>query len=571
MQNNTTAARNHAIPFAHPMLERFPRTLKALRRAVNVLRSMDPARRQKERAAMTVRLRALAALDRFSRQDSEKGLQPVANVLIDGTWDNPNYWFRYSLFRRSLGLSASLETGLIGKYSRGKVRTSLNVIGIDKFVDFASEAVPTKAHRARARSLLSNAEKPDDLLHVQYPHGFPSEIVFDGILKRQREATVNLADPQLSDYVAEVLGYLDAANNILDRGRFDLVVLSHSHDYTCGSIAWAAICRGIPVVVLCGDYGASRFLHLRHREDLFAFPGRPTIEELIEMPQEIQNRIRSVGAAHLHARVTGRTDDLGSVYAYQRRSEAISKAMLCKRFGWAEEMPIIGVYNSNWFDYPHGGGLHYFRDYLDWIEQTLKVAKSVDSVNWLFKAHPCDDWYNVQGISLEDLVGNIALPHIQVADKSWNGQDLIEALDGIVTCQGTIGIEAAAQRTPVLVSHTGWYGHAGFVVNPDNREGYLATLRSKWWDMKGAELKIKQEKAEYFAGWVFCIPSWHGTYVMKDDSHQEAIYPDVPAFIDNNQPALQQEVSEIRNWFFSNHKYFQIFKNARAVDFQAPS
>lgn len=87
------------------------------------------------------------------------------------------------------------------------------------------------------------------------------------------------------------------------------------------------------------------------------------------------------------------------------------------------------------------GALHYFRDFLEWIEQTLAVASAQDSVNWLFKAHPCDDWYaSIQGTQLEDLVTSTCQPHIRLADKTWNGLDLIHTLDGIVTCHGTIGI-----------------------------------------------------------------------------------------------------------------------------------
>ena len=63
----------------------------------------------------------------FSRRGLEKKTKNVKkNVLVDGLWDNPNYWFRYALIRKSLGLSNWSNTGLLGKYSRTMFEKLLN-------------------------------------------------------------------------------------------------------------------------------------------------------------------------------------------------------------------------------------------------------------------------------------------------------------------------------------------------------------------------------------------------------------------------------------------------------------
>jgi hypothetical protein len=534
--------------------------------AQGLLRGLDPRTARQRRELADCRKDSLEALSAFSRTDAQA--PRFGNVLIDGMWYNPNYWVRYALVRRALGLAAGRETGLLGAHSRAQIRASFLLLGITKLVDYQAAAKPSRAHLGLAKALLAKVHTPGDLLSLTLPYGFPPTLVFDGILKRQRSATVDLRDPELPVYLANVLAYLGAADALVGEGKFDLVILSHALDYTYSAIAWAAIRRQIPVLVLYGDFGTSRFFHLREASDLFAYPGRPTNEELGEMPRHAQELLRQQGASQLHARLSGQTDDLGAIYAYVRRRGSVDKASLAQRFGWDPCKPIVGVYNSNWFDYPHALGLNYFRDFLDWIEQTLAVARTHDSINWLFKAHPCDDWYaSIKGTRLEDLIKATNLPHIGLADKSWNGMDLIRTLDGVVTCHGTIGIEATSLGTPVLTSYLGWYGHAGFVVNPGSRDGYLSALKTEWW--KGVDKAAAQARAELFAGWMFCVPDWHGDYVLQDDSRQEAIYKDLQRFLEANAVALAREVREIRDWFDAGHRYFHVFKMIRAEAYQS--
>jgi hypothetical protein len=548
------------------MIDLFVGVLKIVRQALNVARLLYPANFRRERQAMTARLRAISRLDAFSRGDSDTQVPYAKNVLIDGMWDNPNYWMRYALTRRALGLAQSRETGLIGRYSRRKAQTNFASLGITKLVDFAKEAKYSETHLAEARRLLTGARTPDDLLRLAMPYGFPMTVVFDGILKRQRRATVDMTDLELPIYVAEALACLDAADSIIDRGGFDLVALSHGQDYTYVSIAWAAIRRQIPVILLYGDFGTARFSRVKTNADLFPYYGRPTKGEMDGMQYEVKRHLRSQGSTQLAARFNGKTDDVGAVYAYQHRRRFINKALIAECFGWDSSKPVIGVYNSNWFDYPHGSGLHYFRDFLDWIEQTLAIAREHDGVNWLFKPHPCDDWYaSINGIRLEEMINATNLPHIRLVDKSWNGAELIRSLDGIVTCHGTIGVEATALGTPVLVPYSGWYGHVGFVTNPGNRDGYLTTLKTDWWN--GVDRESNRAKAELFAGWMFCVPEWQGSYLLKDDSKQEAIYRDLPEFLDANTSIMERESHELRDWFESGHPYFHIFKMARSQSF----
>lgn len=542
------------------------KTLKLARSAIGAVPIADALWRRDVGVNSTRRLAGLAKLNAFSRGHDTSALPAARKVLIDGNWDNANYWIRYAIVRRALALDGAEEIGLLGHYSRKRISMAFARFGISRTIDFrvASRSEP---YLDRARALLRGTESVDELMQLPLPFEFPSEVFFDGVLKRQRRASVDIADPTLPEYLAEAMAWLEAADELMVNGSFELVILSHALDYTYGAIAWAAIRHRIPVLTLYGDFGHAKFFRLREPADLFMYPERPSIDELADMPGTIAADLRRLGAQQLAARLGGRTTDVGAIYAYQRRQRAVTRDELAKQLCWDPAKPTIGIYNSNWFDYPHSSGLQSFRDFLDWIGETLEVAKARPDVNWLLKAHPCDDWYDkINGQRLEDLVAEINLPHIRLADKSWNGLDLMRAMDGIVTCHGTIGIEATSQLIPVMVPYTGWYGHAGFVSCADDREDYLSRLQTAWWE--GGDKVANREKAELFAGWAFCVPDWHEDCVYFDDSRQDEIYAGLDEFLKANHRAMVREAEEVAAWFVDGHPYYHIFSMKRAKSFR---
>ena len=144
--------------------------------------------------------------------------------------------------------------------------------------------------------------------------------------------------------------------------------------------------------------------------------------------------------------------------------------------------------------------------------------------------------------------------------------DLIHSVDGIVTCHGTIGMEAACVGTPVLTSYPGYYGYAGFTVTSKGRDEYIVALESNWWS--GWDTADRARKAKLFAGWYFCLPDWHGQYVFKDDSEQDDIYSGLEDFLADNAEAVALEIKTIQDWYRSGHPYYHTFKNSRSGRFQ---
>src|SRR5262245_56938476 len=107
---------------------------------------------------------------------------------------------------------------------------------------------------------------------------------------------------------------------------------------------------------------------------------------------------------------------------------------------------------------------------------------------------------------------------------------MLDAVDAIVTYQGTVGIEFASLGKPVLLSDRGWYSEFGFALCPGSRDAYLPALRSEWWQDVPPDA---QRLARIFAGWYFGRPSWQKRFVLEDDHNQWTLYPAMPRFLED--------------------------------------
>jgi hypothetical protein len=486
-------------------------------------------------------------------------------TLIDGNFDNPNFWFRYALLRSALGLANGHEIGAIGPYRRKHVRSSFARMGISNIVDLTARPRRIQSTRATVNFLLASTKTPDDVLAWALPGNVDPVIIYDSILKRQRSAAVDLNHPEMHALISEAIERIERAAEVLEETNPDLVVMSHTIGMVCGPLAYLAAARGIPVVLIFGLFGVLRFARFANTSQLFSFYDRPTRPEIDSLPKPRADAMANIGRAYLSRRFRGKADDLASVYAFQKSKGIIDRVSLCARFGWDPEKPIVAFYASNWFDWPHQLGMTQFRDFLDWTEATFEVARKSSQFNWLFKPHPAEDWFG--GIALADIMKRMgSAPHIAVSDKSWNNTCVLNSIDALVTYHSTAGVEFASMGKPVLVPDRGKYDDCGFVLVASSRAEYLSLLAQPWWHKLNRD--DVRRRAEIFAGWWFCMPAWQKGFVLADDSRQDELYEINLNLLENNSAEVAREIKTLRDWWASSHRYYHTWKMAESNSFQ---
>ena len=531
------------------MLPMVRRLVAAGRNSAAGLHPVERARRRRVADLREATETQLAALARNASAACE------GPVLVDCTWDNPNYWYRLSLLRAAIGTPGN-EVAVIGAHSRAKAHDTIRRLGLGETIDLTQFPLTNAAARIMAGELLRDAHEPADMLRLELPGGLPPEIVYDGMLKRLRHATVDPKLPEVRDLLAEALQYAAAAERIFDEVKPRLALLSHAINFSCGALAWEAARRGIPAVIVYGNYGVPRFWKILSPEDIFDSVNRPTSDELDALSPAQSDHLADLGRTYLARRLSGQTDDIGARYAYASKTATISRESMCETFGWDPALPIVSVYASNWFDFPHGCGMSSFVDFLDWLKVTLHAAEQNSSVNWLFKAHPCDEWYG--GITLSDLMQDRSAPHVRLAPTAWNGATVMQTADAVVTVLGTAGLEYSALGKATLAADRGWYNDSGFCLWPQSREDYIAALAKPWWDQ--LDLESSRKRAEVFAGWYFCAPDWQAEWSLPDDSEQDRLYEIYPSFLDDGAAAIQREASLVSDWWQSDSRHYHVWK-----------
>lgn len=546
------------------MIPRHPILARSMRAAKGVVAWAQLAnRRWQARDLHRVRLEAERQLADFVRASSQP---PVGRrVLVDGMFDNPGYWYRLTLLLAALGLDRAQQFGLTGPHSAGPSRKTMKTLGIREVVAFDGLAKIDRATRADARTLAASITRPEDILALQLPHGMPASFLYDAILKRQRAAVVDVTDPWIGHDILECLSALRCAERALERFDPDVVCLSHALNTRYTALACVCASAGRSPVVLFGNYGVPRLWRVEQADDVFNSMDRPSGRDIDSLPIEQAQHLERVGRQYLKMRFEGRATDLAGSWAFTKDSEAAPER-LRHELGWQEGKPVVAVYASNWFDFPHAFGMSVFRDFADWIQATLTAAESNTNVNWLFKAHPVDKWYG--GITLASLMPETLPPNVRLVPEHWTGGNTMAVADALVTHHGTGAIEYAAVGKPVLVPDRGWYHDCGFALTARSRQDYLGLLASDWF--VGRDTTEPSRRAAIFAGWYFCIPEWQDGALLPDDSTQLKMYPAILGQLREHREAIDTEVQTMRAWYESGEPFYHTYK-MRNAELYCPS
>src|SRR5215470_19284229 len=131
-----------------------------------------------------LRRRALRPIVNQRRRHAESLLANLApagpplarKVLIDATFDNPNYWLRLALVRAALGLGRSKEIAFTGAYSVSAAKQTLLTLGINTFRSITRKVAPDEIDPVR--HLFARAETADDVLGLDLPYGLPASDLY---------------------------------------------------------------------------------------------------------------------------------------------------------------------------------------------------------------------------------------------------------------------------------------------------------------------------------------------------------------------------------------------------------
>lgn len=489
-------------------------------------------------------------------------------VLVDVAFQHPNYWLRYGLLAAALGLSGARKIALKGLYSRPALEGTLDIFGIRDRRPALVDTEAIESFRGEARRLLVRAGDADGLFRMAMPFDMPPLDLYDGLLRTQRLATVDLGHPNCETYVASWLAAVHAADKLVRETRPGLAILSHAQsggDFY-GALAQAVLRHGVDTVMPNGFFGSLFFHRLRHPKDIHRYFDVIEPEEIDALPTDRLRALGELGRSIVRDRIGGQTKEFAASLAFGMSNAAWDRDRIRREFGWTEPRPIVAMLTSTWYDFPHACGGTRFRDFRDWVTGVLGRVSQSDQVYLVVRGHPFDNWYN--DVHINNVVRDLRAVNIGVLPYGIDGASIMQSCDALLTFYGSAALEYAVYGKPVMVPDEGWYHRHSFVVFPKSRDEYLDLVgRTDWFD------SIDRARAPLDAAILQALrlacPAWQRDWRLDDDAQypQHEIYARMTRKLSDNTREIGRELDTIRNWMAAGSSHYHRFKMLNAEEY----
>lgn len=153
----------------------------------------------------------------------------------------------------------------------------------------------------------------------------------------------------------------------------------------------------------------------------------------------------------------------------------LSKEDLYILFGINNDKKNVVIAAHAFSDLPHWYKGTIYRDYYDWLEKTIEILNKNDRVNVFLKAHPSRRFYGEEN-AVNELLEHVAHQHIYLLPDYISTASIAGAMDYVVTCCGTMGLEMAGFGLPVFTASEGYWTGYGIEVSSATAEEYRERL-----------------------------------------------------------------------------------------------
>lgn len=126
-------------------------------------------------------------------------------------------------------------------------------------------------------------------------------------------------------------------------------------------------------------------------------------------------------------------------------------------------------------DAPHVGGGLLFRDYYDWLVQTLIHLNNNNTVNCFVKTHPSSYMWNEKNV-VEKIIERHQLHRICILPADFNTTSIGVLADVIITAKGTAGLEFSCLGIPAIIAGNSYYSGFNIAIEHDTLNQYFDSL-----------------------------------------------------------------------------------------------
>lgn len=358
--------------------------------------------------------------------------------------------------------------------------------------------------------------------------------VIDGTgdaLKEMKAVGINVGKPIYEDIVrTSSLSTIKSGRNVICvKKLFHLLWMTYSlNNYICNNKPFYCVSDDIAyhegliikmfknkgAQVVATNYDKERYLELEQNGDVVrmsSFLNEKCHMQLSKMEQA--DTYAQWTDKYLAEKFQGKNGREIDRIAFEGK-KVIGRNEIKQFFSFSENKKIIVIMAHTFTDAVFNYGDLFFRDYYDWLEQTLKIAANIDNVYWILKPHPARGAYNESEDSIEKLFEKYKKDHMGLLPDDVSAESIINFADAQVTIGGNSGAEFSCFGIPTVIVGKPYYSGFGYTIEPKTKDEYVKVL-SKMDVIK--PLSLEQTKVAKEVYYVRNNCNVDGLFMYSDD------------------------------------------------------
>ena len=303
------------------------------------------------------------------------------------------------------------------------------------------------------------------------------------------------------------------SQKLLKEENISMLIFTEVFMEEYGSIYYAALKMNLNIIRMAGTVRDNAIVvqHLTEESDRTHFSSfnKNTWLRLLKKP--LSEKVKIQLDQNFHDRYSDKWD-MSSRNQPNTEIMDIDKAKILSNVPPDKKVAII--YSHILYDTLFFNGEDIYKNYADWLIETIRAACKNENLYWLIKIHPSNTWRG----ELDSLVEKGKYEELRIIEKKIgalpNHIDFIypdtpispytwlQIADIGITTRGTSGIELGALGKTVLTAGTGRYEEIGFTINsktPQEYENNLKNLHKVESSKESIDLGIR------FAFSTFCL------------------------------------------------------------------
>ena len=194
-------------------------------------------------------------------------------------------------------------------------------------------------------------------------------------------------------------------------------------------------------------------------------------DEITKIGKEAVKKAEELLDQRFHGK-NGRDIDRGAFCG----KEVINREEAEKKLGLEHGKKNIVIMAHTFTDAIFNYGNTCYKDYYDWIEKTLMIARRNDTVNWILKPHPTRKAYHESADSIESMFERNKENNMYFMSDDISAESIKDIADVMITIGGNAGAEFSCFGIPVIILGKPYYRGFGYTIEPKTQEEYEELL-----------------------------------------------------------------------------------------------